>query len=510
MRGRVLVPACLVILVVLSSCGLMPEDRWTDERERIGCLVQRHIDLGNLNGCVLVAHDDEIVYERVHGIADPESGEPLTRQHRFRLASVSKQLTGVAVMMLEESGALGLDDPVLRYFPELPYDGITIRHVLTHTSGLPDYGALLDRYWDTAAGDERHRKVATNRDAYACLVKHHPPALFPPGERHEYCNTGYNLLALIIERVAGQTYPEFMRTRIFEPLGMNDTFVNSPDGSLPPTRRARGFREDLSDAGYTLLEGHYQNGMYGDGGVYTTIGDMFRYERGLATGQLLGPAAMLEICSPSRLNDGTPVDYGFGWSIIDDQRGTFLAHGGGWAGFGAFYLRDYRNGNAIIQLTNRPGIRRGELVFAIYEVLHGGHYDAPRGSIVRVMMRESRAAGVAGAIKTYRELKHTQPDEYDFSEGQLNALGYRLLQRDRIDDAVVVFRENVAAFPDSWNTYDSLGEAYFRGARYEEAERSYRESLRLNPDNENAEMMLRRILSAAGRGARAWHIIAVF
>jgi CubicO group peptidase (beta-lactamase class C family) len=117
--------------------------------------------------------------------------------------------------------------------------------------------------------------------------------------------------------------------------------------------------------------------LYGDGGIYSTARDLFRYDQALYEGTLVDPDLLLEAVSPARLSDGTASEYGFGWSIITDERGDFVAHGGGWAGFSPFFIRDYQNGNTVIQLTNRPGIRRGELAFAIYEILHGGQPELP-------------------------------------------------------------------------------------------------------------------------------------
>jgi len=456
-------------------------------------LVEKHIELDKFNGCFLVAKDRKIIYERVHGISDPATGEKLTLEHRFRLASVSKQFAGLAVMILKQDGKLDYDDPVREYLPDLPYRGITIRHLLTHTSGLPDYGSLLESYWDTTRADSEERRIASNRDAYRLLVEHSPPALFKPGEKHSYCNTGYNILALVIERVSGKSYHEFMRTRIFEPAGMNSTFVNPADGTLPDSLRARGFRENPAGPGYIITDRHYQNGMFGDGGIYSTVGDLFRYDQALYGDKLVSPGILKEGLSPSRLNDGSEEDYGFGWSILSDEGGDFVAHGGGWAGFSPFFIRDYNNGNTIIQLTNRPGITRGELAFAVHSILRGGKVAMPKGSIARVLLREINERDTGSAIETYYTLKKTRPDDYNFSEGELNRLGYQLLGQNRFDEAVLIFIENVRVFPDSWNVYDSLAEAYMKRGQREKAIENYNKSLSMNPENDNARRMLQRM-----------------
>ncbi len=441
----------------------------------------------------LAAQNREVIYECVHGIADPETGELLTRDHRFRLASVSKQLTGVAVMILKEEGKISFDDEIKKFLPELPYEGITIKHLLTHTSGLPNYGALPDKYWDPENRNSIRRKTATNENVYEYLLKHAPPAVFNPGDRYKYCNTGYNLLALIIEKASGMFFQEFMQTSVFNPAGMKSSFINAYDGSLPDVLRARGFKLNPDMTGYVISDRHYQNGMVGDGGVYSTITDMFRYDQALYGNDLVKQETLQEAFSGAKLNNGEKTDYGFGWSIFSDSRGNILAHGGAWAGFSAFFIRDYENGNTIIQLTNRPGIRRGELAFAIYEILHGGEYRMPRGSIADVMLKRLHQKDVKSALKKYYELKKNNPQDYDFSESELNRLGYRLLNQNRIDDAVRIFKENAKLFPDSWNVYDSLAEAYMKNDERKQAIRYYEKSLSLNPGNVNAQKMIEKL-----------------
>lgn len=378
---------CSILAFIGAACtsdGPGPE-------AAIDALVDRYIELDKFNGTLLVARDREVIYERAHGLADHSTGEELTLDHRFRLASVTKQLTGVGVLVLVQEGLLALGDPVEDYLPGFPYPGVTVRHLLTNTSGLPDYGGLLESHWDVANAGSGRRKIVTNRDVYELLLQEAPPAEFEPGDRYAYSNTGFNLLALVVEDVSGQTFPEFMRTRVFEPAGMKDTFVNAPDGTLPTARRARGHGLDEAGTGWVVADEHYQNGLYGDGGVYSTVRDLFRYDQALYDGALVGPDLLAEAVSPARLNDGTASEYGFGWSVITDERGDFVAHGGGWAGFSPFFVRDYHNGNAVIQLTNRPGIRRGELAFAIYELLHGGRLELPEAAMAEARPEESES-----------------------------------------------------------------------------------------------------------------------
>ncbi len=482
----------IVVLSIFYSVSIMAEDRETMIKA-IDCVVDRYIELEAFNGCILVAYDHDILYQRVHGIADPATGELLTAGHRFRLASVSKQFTGLAVMLLKQDGDLNYSDSITKHLPELPYNSITIRQLLTHTSGLPDYGPLLDQYCEKEGDEGRRQKVATNHDVLELFVKHKPLLLFQPGTRHQYCNTGYILLALIVERITGKTFQEFMKTRVFKPSGMENTFVNPANGKLPDKLRAHGFKDDQSGQGYTEFDWHYQNGMYGDGGIYSTVDDMFKYDQILYGEKLVKQQLLSEAFSCPTLKNGEKVDYGFGWSVIQDSRGDFVAHGGGWLGFNSFFLRDYQHGNTVIILTNKAGFRPGKLAFTVYDILHGDECKMPKGSIAALMAKEIKGHDIGHALAKYYALKNGKPDHYDFSESQLNALGYHLINRNRIDDAIRIFQENVKLFPDSWNVYDSLAEAFMKNNDTEKAIKYYMKSLSINPDNDNAKQMLEKL-----------------
>jgi CubicO group peptidase (beta-lactamase class C family) len=371
-RNSVVFLLGVVLLVTVCTPGIQIKI------DRIDEVVNRYKELGEFNGCVLVAENGKIIYEKVSGIAHSETGESLTVEHRFRLASVSKQFTAMAAMILKEQGKLSYDDDIQKYLPELPYKGVTIRHLLTHTSGLPDYTSLLEVHWDVEHKGTMMRKIATNTDVLGYLIKYKPSVKFTPGEKHSYCNTGYNLLAIIVERISKMSFQEFMRVHIFEPLDMKDSFVNERNGLNPDEKRARGILPGPDNIGFVLSDFHYQNGMYGDGGIYSTLEDMFRWDQALYSEKLVSRETIAEAFTPSKLNGGELVDYGFGWSLINTEEGKVVAHGGGWLGFRAFILRDLESKNTVIQLCNMPGISKGALAFTILNILHGKEYDLPK------------------------------------------------------------------------------------------------------------------------------------
>ncbi|HKR21825.1 MAG TPA: serine hydrolase domain-containing protein, partial [Pyrinomonadaceae bacterium] len=166
---------------------------------RIDAFVTAKHKYHNFNGNVLVAENGRVVYQRSMGFADLRLRRILTSESVFNIASISKQFTAAAIMLCRERGLLSLDDPLSKYFPELPYDGIHLRQMLTHTSGLPEQNELMYKYWDSET-------PVTNRDVLEHLIKYKPPIAFKPGESFKYCNTNYSLLASIVEKVSGQTF----------------------------------------------------------------------------------------------------------------------------------------------------------------------------------------------------------------------------------------------------------------------------------------------------------------
>jgi len=320
------------------------------------------VDTARFNGTVLVARDGEVIYQKSFGWANYDTREPLNDSSLFELASVSKQFTSMGIMILKERGALSYDDDVKTYIPELPYQGMTIRHFLTHTSGIPDYMDLfLKTRWD-------RDKIVYNEDIVEALAKYKPDVLFTPGERWEYSNTAYALLATIIGRVSGKTYGQFLDENIFDPVGMTRTRTYN-------TRRSKGevipnyafgfvysdslqrfaLPDSLKDYWYVRT----LDGVEGDGIVNSTTGDLFKWNKSLYTELLVKNLTVEEAFTPVTLNDGSTYPYGFGWGIeTDSVMGKIVRHSGGWPGYSTHIRRYIDRGDCIIILSNNGGFGR--------------------------------------------------------------------------------------------------------------------------------------------------------
>lgn len=357
----------LFLTIVLISRPCSPQSILTNFDD----LISAYHRNGDFNGCILVAEKGKVIFEKAYGYTDYTTSHTLTTDYQFRLASVSKQFTAMAIMILKERESLHYDDKISIFLSDFPYKNITIKDLLNHTSGLPDYGNLLEKYWDVGNSDH---SVVSNKDVYALLIKYVPPQKFNPGDDYQYCNTGYVVLALLIEEITGQSFQSFLSENIFTPLGMSNSYVNPPNGQLDDHHRAKGFVSNLDGTGYIAKDWHYQNGMYGDGGVISTLHDLLLWDRALRSETLVNNSTLQEAFTQVILNDGTSREYGFGWSVIEQDSSIIVAHGGGWLGYTTGILRDLYSDQTVIQLCNMPSKR---VIFSLWDMLNGRKVSLP-------------------------------------------------------------------------------------------------------------------------------------
>jgi CubicO group peptidase (beta-lactamase class C family) len=292
-----------------------------------------------------VCRDGKIIKATGYGLANVELDVPMTPETVLQTGSVGKQFTSTAVMMLFEEGKLGLDDKIARYLPESPaaWKDVTIRELLTHTSGIPDY-----------TGEESTNKgvIDLRKDyaeeqlipAFATM-----PMGFAPGEKWSYSNTGYVLLGIIIHRVTGEFYGDFLQERIFRPLGMTSTQIIS-EADIVPHR----------SSGYRLVKGQLKNQEWvspslnttADGALYTNVLDLAKWDAALYTTRLVRHSSFDLMWSPVKLNDGKTYPYGYGWSLGSRNGHKVVAHDGAWQGFTMSIARYLDDRLAIIVMTN--------------------------------------------------------------------------------------------------------------------------------------------------------------
>lgn len=330
-----------------------------DRIQKIDSLLNSLYSKEKINGNFLIAEKGKVIYSHSFGLANETTKDKLNENSIFELASCSKQFTAMAIMILKEEGKLSLDDKIIKYIPELSnYNGVTVRNLLNHTGGLPDYMELMDSLFDKS-------NIATNKDIIQIFHKYQPTILFEPNTKYEYSNTGYALLASIIEKVSGLTYADYLSKTIFKPLKMKNTFVYSR--RLSPKKidnYALGYVYSDSLKKYFLPDELKEtnmviwlDGIVGDGTVNSTINDLLKWDRALYTNKLLTQEAMKEVFEVATLNDASKTKYGFGW-VIDDNAdfGKISSHSGGWPGYVTYIERHITQDKTIIILQNHDNV----------------------------------------------------------------------------------------------------------------------------------------------------------
>jgi CubicO group peptidase (beta-lactamase class C family) len=328
-----------VAVLLLGLAAVSPAAAQGPLRARIDSFVRAEMERQKAPGVAIgIVKNGKVVLAKGYGFANLEHQVPVGPETIFQAGSVGKQFTVMAVMLQVEAGKLSLSDPLTKFFPEAPasWGTITVRHLLNHTSGLPDLEGKLD-----------YRKDYTDEDlaryAYALSLE------FPPGSRWSYSNTGYVLLGIIVNRVAGTFYGDILRERVFKPAGMTTARIISEADIIP--HRA---------AGYRPVNGELKNQEWvapltnttGDGSVYVSLRDMIAWDAAVQARAILTPESWREILSPAPLTSGATYPYGFGW-MLDERNGKPLhQHSGGWQGFTSFYSRFIGDSLSIVVLTN--------------------------------------------------------------------------------------------------------------------------------------------------------------
>jgi CubicO group peptidase (beta-lactamase class C family) len=289
------------------------------------------------NGAILVAKNGQILFEKYNGYSNFITKDTINEHTPFHLASISKTFTGMAVLRLWEEGKLSLGDSLQKYFPQLPYRGITIKMLLSHRSGLPNYLYFMDSLWD------RHKEM-TNEDVLNALIVHHPQIQNLPDKRFQYCNTNFMLLALIIEKITGENFPDYMKQNVFEPLGMNDTYIFSikDTAHYNPTWSVRKpFPMDAWDC------------TYGDKNVYSTVLDLFTWDRSLYQHTFLKKSTLDMAFTPLSNEVHSMHNYGLAWRIFSHSGDTVIYHNGKWHGTNTSFIRLVQDTATIIVLGNK-------------------------------------------------------------------------------------------------------------------------------------------------------------
>ena len=488
-----------ILVLALSLSGqVIAQDTKKSLDHYFTRLAKQH----QLNGNVLVAKKGKIIYQHSFGYANFGTKRPNTTKSAFPIASITKLFTATAILQLYQQGKLSVDNLVVSYLPTFPYPNITVKQLLAHISGLPPYDDLFE-----TIRQQHPDTTFTNKDIlprYAAVKK---PLLYQPGQAGNYDNINYIFLSLIVEKVSGLPYRDYVRRFILEPAGINHTFFPTTafyhytpqeQKNLSVTYRYPHLYADQVERTDTIafVERYWHAYNFeGFGELVSTTDDLLKFDQALYGQKLISQVTLRKAFTPIKLTNGqiNPVGNGLGWQIKEDSPlGKLVMHSGGMFGLRSLFLRNVTKQQTIIIIDNVQN-DASSMGYEALLIVNGQKVNMPLPSLAKVVGKLIVAHKVAEAQRTIDGLKHDRA-AYSISESEFNTLGYDFMGSNKLSEALTAFKINTQLFPKSGNAYDSYGEALAKAGQEKEAIQKYKKSLALDPSNENAKNVLKTLL----------------
>jgi len=484
-HSKLSLPTLLIIAIFIQLATLQVAVGQS-KTAKLDELMNLYTEYGQFNGSVLVAEKGKVIYKKGFGMANMEWDIPNQSDTKHRLGSITKQFTSMLILQLVEQGKLKLNVPITTYLPDYNKsngDKITIHHLLTHTSGTPNYTAFPG-FFKNSSRDPYTPEEFVKVFADSTLQ-------FTPGEKFNYSNSGYFLLGVIIEKVTGKTYEQVLQENILTPLKMNNTGYDHHSTILK--NRASGYEKN----GKAYRNANYLDMSipYAAGSLYATVEDLYLWDQALYTNKLLSKKYMDLLFTKHIPAFGG--HYGYGWGVNKVPNGEandslkVISHGGGINGFNTLISRIPADKNLIVLFNNTGGAALNEMSVAIRGILYNNPYEMPKRSLASVLLDDINKLGIAKAITRFNEFKAS--GEYALNEGEMNNAGYEFLQAGKVKEALAVFKLNIGAFPKSSNVYDSYGEALLKNGEKEKSIENYKRSIELNPANQGGIDVLKKL-----------------
>jgi len=345
---------CLFLSIVLSSAlqAQSLNELIAKFDQSIDSLNQLH----EFNGNILLAKNGKVLYEKSIGFTDSSTNNHLSSSSAFNLASISKTFTSSLILMYVQEGKLKIDDKVSDYINSFPYKSITIRHLLNHTHGMIEY---FDWIKDTLKIND----TIDNQKLLALIAQYKPALISVPGEKFSYCNTGYAMLSLVLESISGMPYAELLKIKITQPLGLNHTYVQTVKMPISPESRVFGIK--YQQGKWNTFDLTALDEVVGDGNIYSSLGDLLKWDQALRDGQLLQQKTLDQAYTAVVVKEKPKMAYGFGWVI--NEPGKKVSHSGSWNGFKNNFVRDLQNGYTLISLSNGTAGKSSWLIHQQFE-----------------------------------------------------------------------------------------------------------------------------------------------
>jgi tetratricopeptide (TPR) repeat protein len=428
----------------------------------------------------------------------------------FPIASITKTITATAILQQVEKGKIRLDDSAAKYLPDFPFPEITVRQLLSHTSGLPAYNAFFN-----SIVEKNPAVVFHNSDFNAGLNANKKPLIYQPGESWNYDNINFIVLALILEKVSGETYGEYVEKHILKPAGMKQTFMfpqlfDSSKNNVKNVVIPHLYPNVYADApvradSIKYISDYWKTYQFsGFGDFVSTTHDLLKYDEALYNGKLLGEKTLIEAFTPVKINNGkaNSGNYGLGWTIaLDDSLGKTVFHVGGSIGLSCIIYRNIAKHQTIIAYDIAHS-NAGYIAANALKILNGQTVPLPKKKLVRLYGKLLVSKGKDAAAETLEKLSKDTAN-YELTKDELINLGYeflgdlnpyRLPIKPNYDAAIEVFKQSIKLFPDYWNSYDSYADALTRTGKNDSAIEMYRKSIELNPQNEGGKKALQKLL----------------
>lgn len=446
--------------------------------------MQAAVRNAQFSGTVLVAKDGAPVFRRSYGMASHELNVPNTGETTYQLLSITKPFTAILIMQLQAQGLLNIDDPACDYLADCPaaWQAVTVRHLLTHTSGIESYSRLPD--WDETLDARTYGRAGA-----AALMRDHP-LLSEPGTRYRYSNTGYDLLGLIVERVSGKPLGQMYRDRILGPAGMSHSGFNVSRLVVP--NAATGYYS----LGSTFISATPQSptASYGSSGIFSTVDDLLLWDQALYDGRILSAESYARMIADAQNN------YGLGWEMRTWSGRREVGHAGSGAGFSTMIARFIDDRLTVIVLSNSDAANAGAAARDLAAIWFGETPRAPAPDPKTRFLDAVLADGVEAATRLYREMKADQPTAEAFQTDELLVdAGYDLHGTPLMEPAKAVFDFALEQFPRSAYAHDGLADVALAEGRHDEAVRHFDASLVLDPTNDYAVAGLERVSAARPR-----------
>ncbi|WP_296313258.1 serine hydrolase [Winogradskyella sp. UBA3174] len=472
----------ILFLVLISNMGFAQT-----KVEQIEKLLTTYEEYGKFNGSVLVSEQGKVIYKKGFGMANMEWDIPNQPNTKHLIASITKQFTAMLILQLVAEGKLDLQEPITTYLPDYPKgsgDIITTHHLLTHTSGIPDYTEFPKFMEDESR----------NPYSPAAFVKtfDEKELDFKPGEKYSYSSSGYFILGVLIEKLSGKSYEQILKDKIFTPLNMKDTGYDNHKDILK--NRA---------AGYEKENGNYINSSYLDmtipyaaGSLYSTVEDLYKWDQALYTTTILPKEYMTMYFKPY-IPAFDKKHYAYGWEVGYDKIGSSkdsiytIGHDGSINGFNTNISRANSDKSLVVLLNNTGYAPLYEMTRAIRGIMYGKEYHIPKQTVADVVLAVIEEKGIDEAISKYHSIKDSET--YSLSARDMNEMGYLLMGSGRKEEASKVFELITKEFPTSSKAYDSYGESLMKLGKKELAVKNYRKSVTLNPNNQNGIDSLKKL-----------------